>query len=534
MGGLSQTEGQGSTNTSITPYRLVGELASGGMGTVSVCMRRAGTFERLYAIKRLHPHLRADNSMLRMFVDEARIAGLVRHANVVSVLDVGEDDDGPFLVMEYVEGTSLSRFIRHHSRASEVPPVAVCTHVLAQVARGLHAAHELVDSDGRALHLVHRDVSPQNILLGQDGVVRVTDFGVAKALGRSSHTSTGLLKGKVGYMSPEQLRFEPLSRRSDLFALGVVLVELLTSRRLYPGRDAALAARRILHDPPPDLGDIRPEVPPALVELSFHLLAKDPAARPETAAEVADRLDEIVADEGPVDLAAYLDQRIGHELEEERTRIRDLAAGLGPPAPVEADTPASDSALTLKVAPSPAPQPSSRRWVGVATIGIAGALGVAFFARNDASAPAVVAHDTSEAAPSPSPSEVIVRVDSQPSGATLRLDGHAEGTTPIELRLPLSANERVLELSRDGYTTTTHRWVPSTNERLVIALPPAPSEIQAPMPEAAVPTPSSDGETDTSTATERSPDGQKKRRAPKRRTRPPAKPKKEPRFRRFD
>jgi serine/threonine-protein kinase len=450
-----------------TTYRRVADLAAGGMGTVAVCMRRAGRFERLYAVKRLHPHLRDDETMRAMFLDEARVAGMLRHANVVSVLDVGENSEGPFLVMDYVEGISLSRFIKHHAAARDLPPAAVCVHVVAQIARGLHAAHELVGKDGRPLLLVHRDVSPQNVLIGHDGIVRVTDFGVAKAIGRSTHTSTGLLKGKVGYMSPEHLRFEPLDRRSDLFALGVVLFELLTTERLYPGQDAAAVARRILREPPPDLGDARPDVPPALVELAFRLLAKDPADRPATAAEVADRLDDVVGEQGQVDLASYVDARLGAEIDEERVRIREMVAQL------ERVTDPEGAATTVVAGSSP-PRGSWWRWP-VALVGLAGVASAGVWLYTSLQARG----DADLAAASPSPVEqteqlVVLHVDSRPPGATVRVEEQLEGVTPIDLELVRGDDAVTVELALPGYVTTTHRLQPIRDERLVVALTPAP------------------------------------------------------------
>lgn len=270
----------------------VREIARGGMGVVELVLRREGSFERLHALKRLLPALRSDPSVRRMFLDEARVAGLLRHPNVVSVLDVGEDERGPYLVMDYVDGISLARLIAD-TPAGDLIPLGVCLSLLRQIAEGLHAAHELCDHAGAPLELVHRDVSPQNVLVGYDGVARVTDFGIAKALGRSGGTTVGLLKGKAGYLSPEQLRFERLDRRSDLFSLGVVAYELLSGRRLYDGDELSDIAQRILREPPPDLAEVRGDVPDELVGLLFDLLSKDPAHRPATAAEVARALEVI-------------------------------------------------------------------------------------------------------------------------------------------------------------------------------------------------------------------------------------------------
>lgn len=492
-------------------YREVKQLASGGMGTVSVCVRQTGTFERLYAVKRLHPHLRGDPDMRSMFLDEARMAGLLRHANVVPVLDVGEDTEGPFLVMDYVEGVSLARFVRHHAAAGDRVPIPLCVHIAAQIARGLHAAHELVDSEGRPLHLVHRDVSPQNVLIGNDGVVRVTDFGVAKALGRSTHTSTGLLKGKVGYMAPEHLRFEPLDRRTDLFALGVVLVELLTSRRLFPGQDAAAVARAILDEPPPDVGDLRPDAPPALVELAFHLLAKHPDERPPTAAEVADRLEEIAAEEGPVDLAGYVSGRLGRELDDARTEIREAAADL------QTRIVAETSVDALHVAPASL-EPPSRGWIrptlAVAAVAVVGGL---LWWRTDREPEPQV--DVAQSVPISS--TVVVHVESRPAGATVRVRDEIQGTTPLDLTLDRGEAAVELQLELADYERATHAVVPTANERLVVALTPSVAPV-ADEPEVV-----------------ESPPDPEPRPEPKRRTKSRPKPKEveepeRPVFRRFD
>ncbi|MEM9187528.1 MAG: protein kinase [Myxococcota bacterium] len=289
-------------------YRSILPLAAGGMGSVEVAVRTNGSFERMYAVKRLHNHLADDPDFVEMFYDEARLAGLVRHANVVSVLDVGHDERGPFMAMEYIEGVSLRELLAKAATVDEVMPVQLAVRIIRQCAAGLFAAHETTTSGGKRVELIHRDVSPHNILLGFDGLVRITDFGIAKALGRSTFTNEGVLKGKFGYMSPEQLRFEAIDQRSDLFALGVVFFETLTARRLYPtGRDSV---QHILNDPPPDLGDERDDIPDSLVELCIELLAKDPDQRPADAGEVVARLDEILEDlivrEGSQDLASYL------------------------------------------------------------------------------------------------------------------------------------------------------------------------------------------------------------------------------------
>jgi serine/threonine protein kinase len=307
-------------------YTFVAPIAQGGMGYVELCFRREGRFLRWCARKRLHQHFRGDPRFRSMFVDEARLAGLVRHPNVVGVSDVGEDEDGPYLIMDYVEGVSLSKTIREIGGRQSIP-MQVALRICLDVAMGLHAAHEVRSEDGTILHLVHRDVSPQNILIGFDGTVRVTDFGIAKALGNASQTNTGVLKGNMGYLSPEQLQFQEADRRSDFFSLGVTLYEMLSGARLYPNKDGFDGTRRILSEPPPDIGEIRSDVPPELVELLFEMLSKEPEARPPNALEIANRLEGIlaplIAEEGSLTVADHMEQHFAEHRERHRAVLTE-------------------------------------------------------------------------------------------------------------------------------------------------------------------------------------------------------------------
>ena len=303
-------------------YTRVTTIAQGGMGYVELVFRREGRFLRWCARKRLHEQYRSDPTFRSMFMDEARLAGLVRHPNAVGVLDVGVDDDGPFLIMDFVEGVSLSRLIADAVGAGRSIPMQVAVRICMDASQGLHAAHEVRAEDGTVLRLVHRDVSPQNILIGFDGTVRVTDFGIAKALGNSSRTSAGVLKGNMGYLAPEQLRFEEPDRRSDFFSLGVTLYEMLSGRRLYPNKTGFDGTRRILTEPPPDIGEVRNDVPPELCELLFEMLAKERDSRPVTAAEIGSRLEGIlavlIAEEGSVTVSDYMSQHFEKQCQEQR------------------------------------------------------------------------------------------------------------------------------------------------------------------------------------------------------------------------
>lgn len=484
-------------------YRRLYALAKGGMGRVDLCVRESGRFTRLYAIKRLHARDRDDTLIRAMFIDEARVAGLIRHANVVSVLDVGEDEEGPFFVMDYVEGVSLSQLIRHHAQARQRTPIGLGMQVVTQTARGLHAAHELVGSAGEALDLVHRDVSPQNILVGADGIVRVTDFGIAKAVGQSTHTSTGLLKGKIGYMAPEQLRFEPVDRRSDLFTLGVVLYETLALRRLYKAEATAAVARAVLDDPPPDLALDRPDAPPELVQLVSELLAKRRGDRPSSACEVADRLDEIIGcNDCETDLETYVQTRFATELNTARGRIREELA-----APVFSEATTEEEEEDL-------PPARSRGWLLVGSA--AAVLGAGVFMLGEGTPDVETASIALEAVSS---TDVKLQVESSPSGATVRIGSHRVGETPLTIEVTRAEAVR-LHLEREGYAPSRYDLTPVTNERIFVAL----TVLQPTVAPVLKP---------ASTSTRR-PSAPGRVRKKNRRTRRKAKPRAPPAFRRFD
>jgi serine/threonine-protein kinase len=304
--------------------RRIRDLASGGMGSVELVVAQDGAFARAYARKRLLPKLAANGEAVALFLEEGRVAGLVRHANVVSVIDAGEDDAGPYLLMELVDGLPLAEVVR---RSGVGLPVQIAVEIARQVAEGLHAAHELTTPGGGAMELVHRDLSPSNVLVGFDGIARVTDFGVARARGRE-FTSPGALVGKRSYMAPEQRRGIALDRRADLFSLGIVLIEMLRGEPL--GRDP--------EECPPDPGDDRDDLPAELVALCFELTAMDQDARPATARAVASRLSQIHAslrsEEDPVDLGELM--RTTFEIERKRS-AEELSKVLEDDGPTRAD-----------------------------------------------------------------------------------------------------------------------------------------------------------------------------------------------------
>jgi serine/threonine protein kinase len=265
-------------------------------------------YRTLVVVKRILPHLASNQEFIRMFLDEARIAALLDHPNVVRIIEVGHDGDEYFLVMELVQGKPLSAITRKAAKDMNPLTPALSAYIVAQAANGLGYAHNLVDSEGRQLGVVHRDVSPQNILVSFEGAVKMIDFGIARALGRVSQTNPGGLKGKIEYMSPEQASSEDVDRRADVFALGVVLWEAVTGRHLFR-RDTELATMRAIVDEPiPPPSDITP-VAPQLEQIIVRALQKRREDRFQTAQEMAMALERYAfAAEGfsPLQLANYV------------------------------------------------------------------------------------------------------------------------------------------------------------------------------------------------------------------------------------
>ena len=306
-------------------YALYEALAAGGMATVHLG-RLVGPvgFSRTVAIKRLHEQFAADPEFVPGFLDEARLAARIRHPNVVPTLDVVAEEGQLFLVMEYVPGESLSRLLRISSEKKVKVPPRVAIGVMVGALTGLHAAHEARNEKGEPLGIVHRDVSPQNILVGTDGVPRVLDFGVAKATGRLQTTRSGQLKGKTAYMAPEQLRSETVDRKTDVFAASIVLWETLTARRLFTGENDSAVLTSVLFgtiDPPSKLA---PDIPPALDAIVLRGLEREPSLRWQTAQELANALEDVIAPATARQIAEWVDGLAHDALAKRAARLAEI------------------------------------------------------------------------------------------------------------------------------------------------------------------------------------------------------------------
>jgi serine/threonine-protein kinase len=294
------------------PYELLFELASGGMATVHVGLQKgAGGFERLVAVKRVHAHLLANRDFVSMFRDEAKLSSTIRHANVVSATDVVESAESGelFLVMDYVDAVPLAKLV------NERIPAPIAARIVSDLLAGLHAAHEAVDLRGQRLDIVHRDVSPQNVLVGADGVSRLIDFGIAKAAARLADTSGEVLRGKLRYMSPEQVSKRAVDRQTDVFAAGVVLHELLAGKKLFTGEDDADIVLGVL------FGAI-PKVNSALDAVLAKALERERDRRYATAAEMQAALESACLPASHREVAEYVETNAGALLAARRERVR--------------------------------------------------------------------------------------------------------------------------------------------------------------------------------------------------------------------
>jgi serine/threonine-protein kinase len=356
-------------------YEVLARLASGGMAGVYVA-RAIGVagFERLFAIKVLHPHLAHEEEFISMFLDEARLAARIRHPNVVPTLDISDTPDaGFYLVMEYIEGDHLGALLQKAWKLGKRLPFPVTLRIVVDALEGLAAAHNLTDESGRNLHLVHRDISPHNVMVSSDGVARITDFGVAKAEVRLSTTREGQFKGKLAYMAPEHASNGDADQRSDLFSMAIILWESLAGRRLFRAENHAATLNKICLEPVPLLSSVDEGLTP-FDALLMKALARDPNDRFQSAEEFAEAIEETASTLGGIAKARevaqlvreYAAEKLSRDTELIRSAIAQLTASGGasqPPsamdhAPSVVEVPLHDSPL-LVAAPQNAARPSS-------------------------------------------------------------------------------------------------------------------------------------------------------------------------------
>jgi eukaryotic-like serine/threonine-protein kinase len=318
-------------------YTLLGEIAKGGMGSVHFG-RMDGSigFSRMVAIKRMLPEFVQNVEARQMIVEEAWLSSQIRHPNVVQMIDVVEEANEIFLVLDYVHGETLGTLLSLSKSIDSVPPSPIIVSILASALRGLHAAHEALDGDGNPLNIVHRDLSPQNVIIDVTGVARILDFGIAKATGRLTNTRTGEVKGKFAYMAPEQVHGNT-SRQSDIFALGVVLWECCTMKRLFGGPNTAQVLSSVLSCQVIDPKQIRTTLDERLSAICLKALSKEPAERFETAEAMAIALEKLpMANMG--EIAAWVKSLASEALDSRTTKINSLRKLSATPTPLAEST----------------------------------------------------------------------------------------------------------------------------------------------------------------------------------------------------
>jgi serine/threonine-protein kinase len=454
-------------------YAIHGKIASGGMASVHFG-RLLGPvgFSRTVAIKRLHPHLAEDPEFVSTMIDEARLAARIHHPNVAPTLDVVSSFGELLVVMEYVRGESLARLARavHNDGGRVALPIASAVAVGAL--HGLHAAHEARSDGGSPLGIVHRDVSPQNILVGVDGMTRIIDFGVAKAAGRIQTTRDGVVKGKMAYMAPEQLSAGAVSRTVDVYAMGVVLWELLAARRLFQADGDAQLVVQVLRGATEAPSRYTPDLPPELDALVMKALAHDPAERFESAEQMAEALQRVVVPAFATEVGRWV-RDVAHEaLERRASELAEIesalrAESIPPPAPhapprstgssaraSAAEAARVDDGLTVATQPSSVSVETTRRaipsrgapratrivaWVGAVVLAAAVAGATAMARRSQPpGAVAAAALNAARSTIAPSSAPPAASVAPAPPSAAVSV-ATAAPTPPAPVRVPQAA-----------------------------------------------------------------------------------------------
>jgi serine/threonine-protein kinase len=505
-------------------YTPLARLGNGGMADVFLAVARGPMgFNKLTVVKRLRNS--EENTHVQMFLDEARLAARLNHPNIVHTYEVGEVGGRFFIAMEYLEGQSLHQVIARLAEKGEGLSEPMVALIASQALRGLHHAHELCDFDGTPIGVVHRDVSPHNLFITYGAEIKLLDFGIAKATVNSTHTDTGVLKGKVRYMAPEQVSGKPVDRRLDIFAFGVVLWEMLARRPLFQG-DAVQILTRIATEPVPSVRSIRPAVSPELDAIVLRALRHDPNDRYQTAEAMRHDVEQFLRAHDAAslekELGRLMNELFGETREGVRVRIKsflanvssfssdevhsmpgithsgELPALLGDSGPAIAPPPVSGPGLighgaNTRSAASAVVETGARRqtWpllaVGAVLVAAMGA-GVLALRRP---APAPVAM------PQMMPTSAHVHIETTPPGALIEWNGRPLDRTPADLTL--EPGTQTLVVSRDGYDTEMFSVDVKAGDSLTRALAlrekpvapppvaPAPAPAPAPVVRPAVP-----------------------------------------------
>jgi serine/threonine protein kinase len=505
-------------------YRLVERLGAGGMAVVyKAIVEGPKGFSRPFVIKRILPSFSRDESFVNMLLTEARLSAMLRHPGIVQVHELGEADGEYYLAMEYVEGWDLSTLLRKAAQARKPIPPTVATYIMGELLAALAYAHSLCDEQGRPLEIVHRDVSPSNVMLTPAGAVKLLDFGIAKAAshGRDERTRTGTLKGKLSYLAPEQAEGLFVDRRSDIFALGIVFYEMLTMRRLFRGDDDFQTLRLVREAKVEAPSKIREQVPPQLDEVVLQMLARDAEIRYQTCDAALEALRPILhqihGDSGS--LKRYL-QELG-PIDRRAQPVDEADAPLHSSGGTRTRTSPSNheiiaSTLTRssgEIRPITKPFAAPRRtglWIGggVAVFGLVVALVVMAGGSKKAvpiPPPIIEVQKATPAAVAPAPELPTPPVPSTPplkknvhvtvtsnEGGDVYLDGVKVGRVPREFDIPRGSGKHAIMVKQLGFLTYNEQ-VSSDDDTVVTSRmkrpPPAPRPVVRSTPAPAPATP---------------------------------------------
>jgi eukaryotic-like serine/threonine-protein kinase len=514
MSALHAGAGVVESNT-LGKYRLLAGLGRGGMAMVHLAvMQGPAGFNKLVVIKQMYAQYSEDLDILGMFLDEARLAARLRHHNVVQTNEVGEDGARHFMVMEFLDGQPLNRIL-HRLGSHGGLPLAVHLRIIADLLEGLHYAHELRDYDGTPLGVVHRDVTPQNIFVTYDGVVKIVDFGIAKARSSLVHTGAGIVKGKISYMPPEHIAGQPIDRRADIFSVGVMLWEAVTGTRPWKGAADLTVLKSVMEGRFPSARAVKPDLPDALDAILHKALARRREDRYATAAELQADLEAYLESTGervsPRDIGGLVATHFAAERAEieavvqEQLRRHDaapsgseallptidqpttandrpVASPEAPPAPTGPSAPSTESSAFAVTVPD---QRLRVRFVQIGAL-VAGAallMALGWTPKGGSAAAAVSPAVLMADAPSSSaPPEVMLRVSASPDEARVFLDDVQLSSNPFEGMVPRDGAPHRIRVEAKGFVPLLDSFTLDHDRTLDLALTREPAEADGGQP----------------------------------------------------
>ncbi len=479
----------------IGKYRIIARLGTGGMASVFLCVAAGPVgFTKLLVLKLLRPELADDDDFLAMFVDEARLAARLNHANVVQTYEVGFEEGHHFLAMDYLDGQPLYALLRRQSREGNPMPIDVHVHILAETLAGLHYAHTLTDFDGTPLNVVHRDVSPQNVFITYDGQVKLVDFGIAKATGAATVTQSGVFKGKVSYMAPEQAQSKPVDARADVFSVGVMLWEALAGKRFAKGESQTAVLAQRMQGTEPRIREENPDVDPELAEICDRAMALEPDSRFVSAQHMRDALESYLQRSsrrvGPRDVSDVVCEQFAEERAKIRTIIDEQMKQMqresmqGVPVPslepwvhtvdhtpsvtgraisvVHPSLPESGTSPGTLVGSNVSNAPPARSVPTALVVGIFAAvvsvIGIGFavlFVGQPPEEKKKLPPEGAATTTAPAAETVSVEIHFEPANAKAKLDGVALAQNPFVAQMPRDGSAHTLEVSAPGHVTQT-------------------------------------------------------------------------------